>query len=175
MIILMGIAGAGKGTQGKMLADMEGYLWISTGEILRQHASEDQARRMLAGELLHDDELIQIVDMVLGGVENQDRIILDGFPRTMQQAEWLITRAKDKKLHPIVFHLIASHEVVKKRLALRGRPDDADGVIARRFRDYETITEPIIDYFVEQGLDVYDIDANKTPEEVHAAIVSYLR
>src|SRR6056297_2598632 len=102
MILFMGVVGAGKSVQGRYLSDMLGYPWISTGEILRQHVSGEKRQRMNKGELLTDDELFKIVEPVLSEhvQDGELRVILDGFPRTRVQAEWLRAFA-DKHEVPI--------------------------------------------------------------------------
>src|SRR4051812_49202478 len=97
MILLMGIAGSGKGTQGKMLADSEGLHLIPMGDVLRMYVTGEQRERMLAGDLLDDQEIIEIVDKVLKSLPDDVEVLLDGFPRTVPQAEWLMEQAnKDR-------------------------------------------------------------------------------
>ncbi|HMT55734.1 MAG TPA: nucleoside monophosphate kinase, partial [Candidatus Saccharibacteria bacterium] len=89
MILFIGVAGAGKSVQGKHLSDLLGFPWISTGELLRMHISGEKRQRMLRGELLTDEELYEIVEPILKELMNESQIILDGFPRTLAQAQWL--------------------------------------------------------------------------------------
>lgn len=176
MIILMGIAGSGKGTQGKLLADEYGFHWISSGEILRMYIAGEKRQRMLAGELLEDAEIIKIFDKVFASINNHDECVLDGFPRTVVQAEWLLKQAKKGKFHITeVFHLIASKEAVKARLKERGRPDDYDKAIEERFQEYEKQTLPIIHWFEKEGIPVVEINAERPVEEVHQEIVAKLQ
>jgi len=90
MIILTGVAGAGKSMQGKMFADEHGYAWISTGEILRVLVTGKRRQEMLEGKLLSDDEVITILDSVLNLIDSKQEFVLDGFPRTINQANWLL-------------------------------------------------------------------------------------
>src|SRR5215469_6008662 len=94
MIILMGVAGAGKSMQGKLLADEHGYAWISTGEILRVLVTGQRRQEMLEGKLLSDEEMIKILDKVLELIDTTREFVLDGFPRTVVQADWLIRQAE---------------------------------------------------------------------------------
>src|SRR4051812_42520339 len=96
MILLMGLPGSGKGTQGKMLADFHNLHLISMGEIIRMYVTGERRQRMLAGELLHDDEVITILEQVLDSLPDDTEYILDGFPRTVPQAEWLVGRLGSK-------------------------------------------------------------------------------
>lgn len=174
MIILMGVAGAGKSMQGKMLADEHGYAWISTGEILRVLVTGRRRHEMLQGKLLSDDEMVHIMDKVLQLIDANEEFVLDGFPRTVPQADWLLAQVKQGRLRLSgVVHLSASEEVVRRRLTERGRQDDTEEAIAERFREYNTVTLPIIDHFKKEGVRVYDIDASQAPRAVHDEIVRY--
>lgn len=168
MIILMGIVGAGKGTQAKLLADHTGYEPISTGELLRKYATEDQHRRMLAGELLGDEEIIAMVDKVLDEVEDPSKCMLDGFPRSVSQTEWLLEQLEQGRFELTAFiHLIVSEEVVRERMMHRGRPDDTPETITKRFLEYHTVTEPVLAYLEQRDVKVYDVDGDQEPEAVH--------
>src|SRR4051794_3383820 len=120
MILMMGIAGSGKGTQSKMLADRHGFHLITTGDVLRMYVTGQQRERMLRGELLDDQEIIKIMDKVLTSIANGDDILMDGFPRSIPQAEWLVEQAKQGRFPlKMAFHLVASREAVKERLVGR--------------------------------------------------------
>lgn len=175
MIILMGVAGAGKSMQGKLLADEHGYAWISTGEILRVLITGKRRQQMLEGKLLTDQEVIDVMDKVLELVNTDEEFVLDGFPRTVNQADWLLGRAKQGGFDvSAIIHLAASEEVVRDRLMARGRQDDTEQAIAERFKEYRAETLPILEHFRQEKIPVYDIDASQTPREVHDHIVKYL-
>jgi adenylate kinase len=175
MILIMGIAGSGKGTQGKMLADKHGYHLVSMGDVLRMYVTGKQRERMLAGELLDDKEIISIVDKVITSINNGSQILLDGFPRTIPQAEWLYEQSKagviDLKL---AFHLVASREAVKERLLGRGRLDDIDDSIEKRFDEYEKSTMPILKWLADHGVNVVNIDGERSVEAVQADLEKYV-
>lgn len=168
----MGVAGAGKSVQGKLLADDLGYRWLSTGEFLRMHISGERRKEMLAGKLLADEEIIAILDKFLIDTNIDEACVLDGFPRTLPQAEWLLGQHKngEVKLHAVV-HLVASKAVVKERLLARGRQDDTNDAIEQRFAEYEEQTLPIVGWFKKEGITVYEIDGEKTVETIHANIM----
>jgi adenylate kinase len=171
----MGVAGAGKSMQGKLLADEHGYAWISTGEILRVLVTGKRRQEMLEGKLLSDAEVTNILDKVLDLVDTTQEFVLDGFPRTVPQADWLIRQSKEGRFElSAVIHLSASEDVVRQRLIDRGRLDDTDEAISKRFDEYRSVTLPIIEHFKKEGVHVYDIDAAQTPREVHDAIVKYI-
>src|SRR5688572_20823925 len=171
MIILMGVAGAGKSMQGKILADEHGYAWISSGEIFRVLITGKRRQEMLEGKLLSDDEVIKVVDKVFELIDTSQEFVLDGFPRTVVQADWLINQAREGRFKlSAVIHLAASEEVVRSRLLERGRQDDTDEAIAKRFSEYRNSTLPIIEHFKKEGVKVCDIDAAQEPRAVHDEI-----
>jgi adenylate kinase len=172
MIILTGVAGAGKSMQGKILADEHGYAWISTGEILRVLVTGKRRQEMLQGKLLSDIEMVMILDKVFDLIDAKQEFILDGFPRTIPQADWLLDQVhRGRFTLSAVINLDASEAVVKERLLARGRQDDTDESIAKRFEEYKAVTLPILDYFKQEGVDVYSIDAAQDPRTVHDAIL----
>ncbi len=175
MILLMGIAGSGKGTQGKMLADQRSYHLISMGDVLRMHVTGKQRERMLAGELLDDDEIINIIDKVLSSIGDDGQVLLDGFPRTIPQAQWLMEQVETGRFDlSIAFHLVASRQAVKDRLMNRGRIDDVEDSIEARFAEYARSTEPLLEWLSENGVDVVNVNAERSVEEVNEDLVAYL-
>lgn len=175
MIVFIGASGAGKGTQSEMLVDERGYTHISTGQVLRQYASADQLKGMLEGRLLDDDEIIAIVKKALENAPDRNKVIMDGFPRTSAQAEWLLTQLDQGnfKLEAVI-DLVASLNVLKQRLMFRGRADDTEQAIAQRFKAHSVMSQPIIKVFEEHGIHVHKIDASKTPDAVHEAVLRCL-
>ena len=175
MIIFMGVAGAGKSVQGRMVADELGYPWLSTGEFLRMLISGQRRKDMQAGQLLKDNEVISLVRQIFGVVDTDNEFVLDGFPRTPAQADWLLSQVKHKQLHmTAVVHLTASKEGVRSRLLARGRVDDHEEAINQRFKEYEEQILVIIDDFRKAGVTVYDIDADRTIAEVNKDIMAAL-
>jgi adenylate kinase len=117
MIILTGVVGAGKSMQGRLFADEHGYAWISTGELFRVLVTGERRAQMLEGKLLSDDEVIALVDKTLKLIDLDQEFVLDGFPRTKVQTDWLLKQVEDGRLKlTAVFNLAASREIVKKRL-----------------------------------------------------------
>lgn len=172
MIILMGVAGAGKSMQGKILADEHGYAWISTGEILRVLVTGKRRQEMLQGKLLSDEEMVNLMDKVLDLIDTKQEFVLDGFPRTVPQADWLMNQVHDGRFNlTAVIHLHASEDVVRARLLDRARPDDNDKAIAKRFSEYKAVTLPIIAHFKAEGANVCKIEASQSIREVHDEIL----
>ena len=176
MIILMGLAGAGKGTQAKMLSeDHLGWTAISTGDLLRAFATEDQKRRMLAGDLISDEEIIEMVDRRLNELPSIDKVLFDGFPRSVRQAAWVLEQvAAGRMPKPVVLHMYIDENVVRARLKERARADDTDEGISRRFEEYRNATEPVIQYLEQHDISVNQINADQTPEAVHQEVLKCL-
>jgi adenylate kinase len=172
MIILLGVAGSGKSLQGRLLADDYGYAWISTGEILRVLITGKRRQEMLQGKLLSDEEMIKVMDKVLGLVDVKEEFVLDGFPRTIPQCDWLLQQVDQGRFNlTAIIHLVASEEVVRERLVKRGRVDDTEAAINKRFSEYRVVTTPIIDHFMKANIQVFDINAAQEPRAVHQAIM----
>lgn len=171
----MGVAGAGKSMQGKLLADRLALPWLSTGEFLRMLIAGQRRKEMLAGKLLADNEIITLVQKIFNIVDTEHEFILDGFPRSTAQAEWLLAQVKFDQLDiTAVINLQASQDAVRQRLLSRGRQDDTEAAIAERFAEYEASIVPILQQFKESGVTVIDINAERSPEEIHAEIMSRL-
>jgi adenylate kinase len=175
VILLMGMPGSGKGTQGKILADRHGYHLVSMGELVRLYVTGERRQQMLAGTLLDDTEIIAIIDKVLKSIVDDENCILDGFPRTIPQAEWLLAQVKAGRFTlNRVFHLVASREAVVNRLSHRGRMDDDQNVITERLKEYDRLTQPLIDWFGANGVEVLDVNAEHQVEEVNDDLEKYL-
>lgn len=175
MILLMGIAGSGKGTQGAMLAERRGMRLISMGDAVREYATDEQRQRMLTGELLKDEEVIAIVEKVLDSIQDDQEVLLDGFPRTIPQAEWLLEQAKAGRFNlDTAIHLVASREAVKKRLLERARADDKEAAIEARFDEYERATAPLLEWLAGHDVNVVNIDAERSIEAVSKDIAARL-
>jgi adenylate kinase len=173
MILLMGIAGSGKGTQGKLLGTTRGYHVLSTGELLRSYGSEDQHARMHTGELISDEEVTELLDKALANLEDPNRTILDGYPRSVTQSKWLLAQAAAGRFTiQYVLHLQASRGEVMARIRDRARADDHDAAIEARFQEYDQRTVPILEYYREHGLEVIDVNGEQPIEDVHQEIIA---
>ena len=172
----MGVAGAGKSVQGRRLADELAVPWLSTGEFLRMLTSGEQRKRMVSGKLLSDGEIITLVQKIFAVVGIDREFILDGFPRSVGQAEWLLNQVKYSQLNvTAIIHITASSEVVKERLLGRGRPDDHDEAIEGRLEEYEKTIKPILEQFKSASVPVFDVDGDKAIEDVHDQIVGAIK
>lgn len=167
----MGVAGSGKSVQGKTLADHLALPWLSTGEFLRMLIAGDKRRDMIAGKLLNDKEIISLVQKIFTMIDVRSEFVLDGFPRTTAQADWLLNQVKHGQLHiSAVVHLTADENTVLNRLLGRGRQDDTEEAIRERFEEYEAEAKPILEHFKTAGVPVFDIDGDQKPEKVQADI-----
>jgi adenylate kinase len=175
MILLMGIQGSGKGTQGSMLAEKFGYKLLSMGDLIRAKATDEQRARVLGGNLLQDEETASMIDQVLSELPKDQEYILDGFPRSIPQAEWLVAEGNRGRFTiDHIIHLTASREAVKSRLLRRGRSDDKDDAIEKRFNLYERSTDPLFAWFRDHGLVVNDVNAERSVAEVNEDLVKLI-
>ncbi len=175
MILLMGLPGSGKGTQGKIMADQHRMHLVSMGEIIRMYVTGERRDRMLSGELLDDEEVIPLMDSVLDSLPDKKMCVLDGFPRTVHQAEWLMKKSQNESFTiDYVINLVAGEETVKRRLKARGRLDDKDEVIEERFKEYEELTQPLVQWYKEHNIDVVNINAERSVDEVNNDVTATL-
>ena len=159
-VVFLGPPGAGKGTQAVRIAEKYNVPHISTGDILREAVKEGTELGKLAkeymdkGELVPDDVIIGIIRERLSQSDVRERgFILDGFPRTLPQAEALDRMLSDLNmpLDKVVYLNVDDEEIVKRLLA-RGRADDTEEVIRNRLEVYRKQTAPLIDYYSEKGI-----------------------
>lgn len=174
MIIFLGVAGSGKSTQAIRLAGFLNCRRIAVGDLLRASMKNDELQRMLAGELIEDSKWLPLLEIKLKEAAG-DEFIVDGSPRTLDQAKWLLEKARQYSLQiTAVIHLNASKDIARRRLLKRGRADDYDAAIEERFYEYETKILPILQYLKTHQLNIYEIDAEQTEDEVQNQITSAL-
>jgi adenylate kinase len=179
-ILLLGPQGAGKGTQGRLIAAEHGIPHIATGDMLREAMAtgSELGQRVRpvydAGRLVPDDLMIALIRERLRADDAQNGFVLDGFPRTMPQAEALeeMLREIGRELD-VVFEFqlddAVGRERMLKRAAEEGRADDTAEVIERRLRLYHEETEPLIEYYRTRG-NLVGIHADRPIEAVFAEI-----
>lgn len=152
-ILLIGPQGSGKSTQGKFLANYLKIPFISTGDIFRQISQEDtdEGRRIKQildlGQLVDDQTTIGLIKKRLQDPGCRSGFVLDGYPRTLEQAEEVSDLQFDK-----VFYFKIPQEVVLERLLKRGRADDTEEAIKKRLELYFTQTQPLLDYYKNLGI-----------------------
>lgn len=209
-IVLLGAPGAGKGTQCKRIAAKYGLAHLSSGDILRQERTAGTELGKKAQSYMDSGALVPdgiIVEMMAGAISKAPKngFVLDGFPRTVNQAEEL-----DKSLVSAgqqvdaILNLQVSDQLIAERMtgrrscpkcgavyhienlkpkvggkcdndgaALIQRPDDSLEVVTNRLKTYHRQTKPVVDYYKKSNT-VYDIDANKSADEVVKLIFKYL-
>ncbi|QQG43633.1 MAG: nucleoside monophosphate kinase [Candidatus Daviesbacteria bacterium] len=168
-IFFIGVAGSGKGTQAKPLAQFLGIPYVGTGEILRSKASENSEEGLWIkdildqGQLVPDEKMAQLVEKRLREKDCQNGFVLDGYPRTLNQIKLFDPRFSE------VFYLELPDEEAIKRMQVRGRSDDNPETVAERIRLFHQETEPITDYYRKQGI-LHVIDGRPIVEVIQANI-----
>ncbi len=183
-LILLGPPGVGKGTQAARLKNHFDIIHLSTGEILRGEMAKSssvgiQARQFIdAGNLVPDEILLKMMNNRLREVDCEKGYILDGFPRTIPQAEGLdnLMNELEHQLNAVI-SITADQEELVKRLVLRakdsGRSDDTESVIQERQRVYWNQTSPLINYYTNKNL-LKSIDGLGSIEEITERILKVL-
>ncbi len=163
MILLMGGQGVGKGTHARALVERDGYGYIETGAILRALPAESKLAKIIArGELVPDADLFDVIADAIS--KTSGNIIVDGFPRTIGQAQWIVKNYADK-FDIRVIYLNVPQDIMLARIQKRireggGRADDADDAIVRRRLDnFFKTTMPAIEWLrTADGVRFSDVD-----------------
>jgi adenylate kinase len=179
-VLLLGVQGSGKGTQAKRIASEYGLAHIATGDMLRQAMADgselgEKVKPIYdVGGLVPDDLMIELIRDRLAQDDTEAGFILDGFPRTMPQAEALDTMlAEIDRPLSVVFELQVPDEVAIERLSKRaeeeGRADDTPEAITKRIDLYHRETEPLVSHYRLMG-NLVGIHGNRPENEVFAEI-----
>ena len=185
LLIFLGPPGSGKGTQAQILTKKLNYLHISIGDLLRENISTQTDLGKLAskyvssGELVPDDLIIDLVNssiVDLQGKESSSKgVILDGFPRTINQAVALENKIKELNVFiKSVVYLDISDEKILSRLLNRGRDDDEPELIRNRLDVYRNQTEPLLVFYDERKL-LNSINGDQELDDVNNNIMNVLR
>ena len=182
-LLIMGPPGAGKGTQAKILSSKFNLIHLSTGDILRSEISKGSSTGieaqsyMNAGNLVPDKVLLAMMETTLKNL-NDKGLILDGFPRTIPQAEGLNTILKNNSQElDAVISLTADENELVERLIKRGhdsgRSDDTPEIIKQRQEVYWKQTSPLVDYYIDKNI-LIEIDGIGSINEIKNRILESL-
>ncbi len=180
-LVFLGPPGSGKGTQAIRVAEKLGIKHLSTGDVLREAVKDKtdlglQAEGYMSrGELVPDSLIIGLIESKIVAGELADGFILDGFPRTMAQAESLKEMFSANKIAlDKALLLVVSDEVIVERIAGRaaeeGRVDDTEDVVRNRLNVYKTQTQPIESFYRTESI-LTEIQGEDTPENVYGAVL----
>ena len=177
VVVLLGPPGSGKGTQAKRLCEQLDFATLATGDLLREARAEetDLGRRaseyMDRGDLVPDELIVEVIREAITDLDGKP-ILLDGFPRTVAQADALgeALEARDRKLTAAIL-IDVPDEVVIERISGRddAREDDGPETVKDRLRVYHGETEPLIAYYDEREL-LRRVDGDQDPDAVAPGI-----
>jgi adenylate kinase len=183
-VLLIGPPGAGKGTQGERLAQRLGLIHIAAGDLLREEVKADSAvgRDVKAyidrGDLVPDSVILEMVVPRVTEAAAGPGYVLDGFPRSVAQAQEARELARRAGAAPdVVLYLDVPREELVRRILARaaeqGRSDDNPQTIRNRLEVFDQVTKPLIEYYRGRGL-LKVIDADRDPDAVTEEILSAL-
>lgn len=159
--------------QGQMLAVRMGWKWLSTGEMLRDSNDADVIHVLKSGDLVSNELTYEVFDRAVtdAKIKNFPKIIVDGFPRTKAQAEWLTQYLKrtNESIEQVIVLEVPETEIMK-RLEKRGRMEDTPETIAKRMNIYRQKMYPVLGSFAEEGVKIVHLDGTGTAGEVHDRI-----
>jgi len=179
--IIFGPPGSGKGTQAAKIEGEFGLKHLSTGDILRTEVASgspigrEAGRIMASGDLVPDGLIVDIVRARLPDAEAGAGVLLDGFPRTVRQAQALDAMLSDEghEVDVVVALEVPEKELVERllhRAQLEGRADDTREAITERMHEYHKLTEAVLDHYGRQGVLVERVDGMGSPDDVFGRI-----
>ena len=183
-IILFGPPGAGKGTQSKYLVNKINGFQISTGDMLRDEIKKNSdigkkiINDMNDGKFVSDDIVNELIHNVISDPKKKDKLIFDGYPRSLSQAKNLdlLLKNTNQKIDLIFFLNVDKVTIIKrieKRKALEKRSDDDATTILKRYDTYMETTKPVLDFY-SKNPNFYEIDGSLKIEEITAKIDAFL-
>jgi adenylate kinase len=171
MILFFGPPGSGKSVQGELLVKRNNWLWLSTGQLFRNSKNPEIHKRLATGELFDDELTNKVLEEALQGIDTKTTVILDGYPRNIDQARWLLDHLPNhgREIDCVIEFTVPEEELMR-RLSDRGRAEDVREVIEKRLAIYHEKTTPVLDFLKDQNITVQTVDAHGTIEEVHQRI-----
>ena len=176
-ILILGPQGSGKGTQAKRIAAAYGVPHVATGDMFRAAVAEGSELGRKVAPLLEEGLLVPddlTIDLIRARLADEDGFVLDGFPRTVPQAEALDAMLDEigKPLDAVILLQVSdavATERLRERAAQEGRADDTPDAIANRLRQYHELTELVVDRYQLAGIEVV-VDGEQPMDDVFAAI-----
>ncbi len=181
-LLLVAYPGAGKGTQADRLAAHYGITHLSSGALLRAEVSQATrigkiaAEYLARGDLVPDDLVFEMMSARVLEAARNGGYVLDGFPRTLHQAEeaYSLALGNEEIVLQAVIHLRAGIEELRNRLRARarreGRNDDTEVGIAHRFEVFDTETQPLLDFYAKRGI-LVEVDGEQSVDKVFVDII----
>lgn len=168
LYIILGPTGAGKSTQAQLLAAAHGWQHLSSGQLLRDAHLIGAHER--SGHLAPDADVEGVVGNAVVNIPLGKTVLLDGFPRTISEGQWLEGKMKEwgRELRGVIV-LDVAESTLRARLQERDRSDDSSAAIDAKLKEYREKTSQLIEYFAVTGL-VHSIPGEGTPEQVQAEI-----
>jgi len=181
-LLLIGAPGAGKGTQAERLAQRFGITHISSGDLLRQHVREQTSigRTIKSyvdqGDLVPDSVVLDMLRKPVVAAVEAGGYVLDGFPRTVEQAEasFPVAQALGVEVQAAIHLDVPREELVRRLLSRRRGSEDTEAVIEHRLEVYMAKTVPLLAYYAGREL-MFAVDGAQPPDAVHEEIVARLR
>lgn len=172
MILFFGPPGSGKSVQGQLLVERNNWQWLSTGDLFRNSKDPEVLKRLATGELIDDELTNKVLTEALDGVASDVKVVLDGYPRNLEQVHWLNERLEsyNRKISCVILFEVSRDELIR-RLSSRGRAEDTIDVIKRRLDIYDQKTQPVVDFYRKQDdIPVVTVDGVGDVKEVHERI-----
>jgi len=184
-IILFGPPGAGKGTQAKFLVKKLKAFQISTGEMLRDEIQKNSEigkkiiNDMNDGKFVSDEIVNHLIEIVVSSPEKKDKLIFDGYPRSINQAKnlELLLNKFDQKIDHIFFLNVNKETIIKrieKRKILEKRSDDDSNTFLRRYDTYMETTKPILEFYSKNS-NFHEIDGSLEIHQITNKIEAFLK
>lgn len=174
MVIFFGPAGAGKSVQGNLLAARNDWRWLGAGQLLRDSRDPELLAEMSTGKLVNPEIVNKVMGEALDRADDRvQKVILDGFPRQLEQAKWLVEHSANhgnRKIDVVIVLEVPRSEVLR-RLEIRGRLDDQPEVIDERLKIYRQEMYPVLNFLNEQGVAIAHIDGTGTVGQVHDRVM----